>query len=157
MNQPLATIPVARLTENGLVPDLSLPATYVLVIDDEPLIADTLVQIFRNEGFAALAAYDGESALENAKVAPPQVVIADIRLPGMSGIDVAIAIEESIPDARAVLLSGHADTADLNAARARGHEFPLITKPIHPELLLRIVRDLARNGSARVGKRDGAR
>ncbi len=156
MQPSLLTIPVAQLVENGVSPDVTVPATYVLVIDDEPLIADTLVQILHAGGFAAVATYDGESALESANLAPPQVVIADVHLSGMSGIDVAIAIEESIPDARALLLSGRAELADLSAARARGHEFPLVAKPVPPEQLLQIVRSLARNGSARSQKQECA-
>ncbi len=144
-----STLPVAQLIENGIFSDSTPPATYVLIIDDERLIADTLVQIFRIQGFAALAAYDGESALEMAAVAPPQVVIADIGLPGMNGIDVAIAIEESVPDAKVLLLSAQTELADLSKARALGYEFPMVAKPVSPEQLLKIVRNLAPDGNAR--------
>jgi DNA-binding response OmpR family regulator len=139
----LSTIPVAQLIAKGLTSDQTPPATYVLVIDDEPLIADTLVQILRKAGFAAMAVYDGQSALESANVVPPQIVIADITLPGMNGIDVAIAIEESVPDAKVLLLSARAEFADLNRVRALRHEFPLVAKPVSPERLLQMVRKIA--------------
>lgn len=128
---------------NGLRSDIRPPATYVLVIDDEPVIADTLVHILRNAGFAALAAYDGQSALESAKVAPPQVVIADVGLGRMNGVDVAMAIEDSVPDAKALLLSAGADFVDLSRARALGHDFPMLAKPVSPNQLLDMVRHLA--------------
>lgn len=138
-----STLPLSQLIGNGLISDNTPPPTYVLVIDDERLIADTLVEILRMGGFAALAAYDGESALEMADLAPPEIVIADIGLPGMNGINVAIAIEESISDAKVLLLSAQADLAELNRARSRGHKLPLVTKPVSPDQLLRLVRDLA--------------
>ena len=130
--------------EYGLGSDLTAPATYVLVIDDERLIADTLVHILRDAGFAASAAYDGESALESARLVPPEVVIADIRLPGMNGIDAAIAIEQSVPDAKALLLSAQGDLADLSRARQLGHNFLMVAKPVSPVELLQLVRNLAR-------------
>lgn len=143
MRSSFSTLPVSQLADNGLTCDDTPPPPYVLVIDDEQLIADTLVQILRMGGFAALAAYDGESALEIADVAPPQIVIADVGLPGMNGINVAVAIEESISDAQVLLLSAQADLTDLSAARARGHKLPLVTKPVSPDQLLKLVWELA--------------
>ncbi len=138
----LATVPLSELSKKGLTADLSPPAEYVLVIDDEKLIADTLVQILRKAGYSAWAEYDGESALESASLVPPQVVIADVRLPGMNGIEVGIAIADSVPDAAVLLFSAQAETVDLNEPRRRGHDFPLLCKPLHPKDLLENVRKL---------------
>ena len=137
---PLPTVPLTELAEKGLIPDATPPAAYVLVIDDERLIADTLVQILRNAGYSASAEYDGESALESANLVPPEIVIADIRLPGINGIEVGIAIADSVPDATILLFSAQADSVDLSEARRLGHDFPLLRKPLDPEDLLDNIR-----------------
>jgi DNA-binding response OmpR family regulator len=117
----------------------------VLVVDDESVIADTLTEILNRSGFAAIPAYDGEGALESALLMPPELLISDVVLPGMSGIDLAIALKRIYPDCRIILFSGQAATSDLLAsANSRGHHFSLLKKPIHPtELLARVTECLA--------------
>jgi DNA-binding response OmpR family regulator len=138
---PSTTFPTVPLKE---VPrPTSSSETYrpvVLVVDDESTIADTLTEILKLRGFAAMAAYDGESALESALLMPPELLISDVILPGMSGIDLAIAMRRIFPDCKVLLFSGQASTSDLLvAASKQGHHFSLLTKPIHPtELLARV-------------------
>ena len=112
----------------------------VLVVDDESVIADTLTEILKRNGFAAMPAYDGEGALESALLMPPELLITDVVLPGMSGIELAISVKRIFPDCRIILFSGQAATSDLLAsANSRGHHFSLLKKPIHPtELLARV-------------------
>jgi DNA-binding response OmpR family regulator len=107
------------------------------VVDDESTIADTLTEILSRSGYAAMPAYDGESALESALLMPPELLITDVMLPGMSGIELAITIRRIFPDCKVILFSGQASTADLLAsANKRGHQFSLLSKPIHPSDLL---------------------
>lgn len=117
----------------------------VLVVDDEQVIADTLAAILSRSGYTALTAYDGASALEIATLIPPQLVITDVCMPGMSGIELAIAIQESIPDCKVLLFSGQASTVDLLvAARNAGYAFEALSKPIHRrELLARVSKYLS--------------
>jgi DNA-binding response OmpR family regulator len=91
-------------------------------------------------GYAALPAYDGESALESILLRPPELLVSDVILPGMSGIELAVAVRRVFPDCKVLLFSGQASTSDLLAsASSRGHHFSLLTKPIHPtDLLARI-------------------
>jgi DNA-binding response OmpR family regulator len=112
----------------------------VIVVDDESNIADTLAEILSRSGYAAVAAYDADSALETALLKPPELLITDVMLPGTNGIDLAIQIRRIFPDCGIFLFSGQAGTTDLLAAASRaGHEFVLLTKPVHPvELLARI-------------------
>ncbi len=116
----------------------------VMVVDDESSIADTLAEILSRSGYAAVAAYDGDSALESALLTPPEMLITDVVLPGMSGIDLAITVKRIFPDCKIILFSGQASTADLLAAANRdGHQFVLLSKPIHPaDLLARIAEGL---------------
>src|ERR1700683_4645775 len=78
----------------------------VLVVDDESAIADTLAEILTLSGYAAMAAYDGEEALEFALFTPPELLIADVMLPGMSGIELGITMRRIFPDCRVLLFSG---------------------------------------------------
>jgi DNA-binding response OmpR family regulator len=116
----------------------------VLVVDDESVIADTLTEILNRSGFAAMPAYDAEGALETALLMPPELLISDVVLPGMSGIELAITLKRIFPDCRIILFSGQAATSDLLAsANNRGHHFSLLKKPIHPaELLARVTATL---------------
>lgn len=116
----------------------------VLVVDDEQVIADTLSMILEKNGFVALTAYDGVSALEIATKIPPKLLISDVVMPHMSGIDLAIAIRRAVPDCKVILFSGQASTSDLlAAARLAGHDFVTLTKPVHPtEMLARVSQSL---------------
>jgi len=112
----------------------------VLVVDDESTIADTLTEILKLKGYAAMPAYDGESAMESALLMPPELLISDVILPGMSGIELAITVRRVFPDCKVLLFSGQASTNDLlTSAKNQGHHFSLLTKPIHPtDLLARV-------------------
>ena len=109
----------------------------VLVVDDEPLIADTLCAILREHGFVAHKAYSGEEALRLLDRHRPDIVLTDVLMPNMSGVDLAIEIQDRLPGTRVVMLSGQAATAELmRRAADQGHTFELLAKPIHPEDLI---------------------
>jgi CheY-like chemotaxis protein len=109
----------------------------VLVVDDEQVIADSVVEILGEYGYEALAAYSGNSALELVQQQCPDIIMTDVIMPQMNGVDTAIAIRSICPKARIILFSGQAATADiLQTARSAGHDFELLPKPIHPEQLL---------------------
>ena len=117
--------------------DTSATRPVVLVVDDESAIADTVTEILSRSGYAAMAAYDATEALEIALQTPPEMVITDVILPGMNGIELAIKIRRIFPDCKILLFSGQAATVDLLAvANTSGHHFNLLSKPIHPRDLL---------------------
>jgi CheY-like chemotaxis protein len=114
----------------------------VLVVDDESAIADTLSQILKLSGYAATPAYDAEEALETALLTPPQLLITDVMLPGMSGVELAIRMRRIFPNCQVLLFSGQAATADLLiSAKRAGHQFTLLSKPVYPTDLLRRVSE----------------
>jgi DNA-binding response OmpR family regulator len=117
----------------------------VLVADDERVIADSLALILCRSGFDARAAYTGSMAVAMAQSFQPDVMIADVVMPFMSGIEAAIRVREMLPSCRIVLFSGQAATADLlEMAHARVREFELLVKPVHPsELIARLRRSMA--------------
>jgi CheY-like chemotaxis protein len=112
----------------------------ILVADDEQVIADTLAIILRRGGFDTFTVYDGAAAVEKARTWKPDLLLSDVMMPEMSGIEAAIEICKMIPACRILLFSGHAVTADLlHDARVLGHNFEVIEKPLHPaELLARL-------------------
>ena len=113
----------------------------ILVVDDEPLIADTVVEILNGNGFEAVGAYSAAEAIEVAESLRPDVLLSDVLMPRMTGIELAISIRGSLPQTRIFLFSGQAATADLlDRARVQGHEFEILAKPVHPQDLLARLR-----------------
>jgi DNA-binding response OmpR family regulator len=113
----------------------------VLVADDERVIADTLAMILNQSGFTARVAYNGEKALEMAAEFKPDMLISDVIMAGLNGIDAAIKIREIVPSIKILLFSGQAATADLlEKARIKGYEFEILAKPVHPQDLLAKLR-----------------
>lgn len=110
----------------------------IIVVDDEPIIADTLVNILNGEGHSALAVSDGASAVKWAAMVSPEVVVSDVIMPGMNGVETAKAIMKILPQCRVILFSGQAASTDLLAkARAEGYSFEVLAKPINPDTLLK--------------------
>lgn len=131
--------------------DTSSYRPVVMVVDDEIVIADTLTQILSRNGYAAIAAYDGNEALEAALLTPPEMLITDVILPGMNGVELAVTIKRIYPDCHILLFSGQAATTDLLAAAGHaGHHFTLLSKPLPPQqLLATVARHLNANAAQR--------
>jgi CheY-like chemotaxis protein len=109
----------------------------VIVADDVEVITNTLAIILNKAGFEARAVFSGKQVIAILDSFQPETLITDVVMPGMTGIEVAIAVRSRLPDCKILLFSGQATTADLlEDARTRGHEFEIIAKPIHPTDLL---------------------
>ncbi len=114
----------------------------VLIVDDERVIADTLSVILTRSGFSTVTAYDGPSALEIARRISPQLLISDVMMPGMTGVELAITVTQTLPNCKVLLFSGQAATVDLlEKARHAGHDFTTLAKPIHPTDMLKRVSE----------------
>lgn len=134
---PMSEVPKAEESLSGN------SQTVVLIVDDERLIADTLSAIFTKSGFTALTAYDGASALELAKSGAPAVLITDVSMPGMNGVELAVAVMQARPACKVLLFSAHAAAADMvTDACEEGHEFLFMTKPVHPAVMITQVSKL---------------
>jgi len=113
----------------------------VLVADDEQVIANTLAIILNQAGFEAMAVFSGEKAIEALDTFRPDMLISDVIMTGMTGIEAAIITREKLPKCKILLFSGQAATADLlEKARTQGHEFEILAKPVHPTDLLAKLR-----------------
>ena len=116
---------------------------FVLVVDDEQRIADTLAMILASKGYASQAAYDGATALKFCSKCIPDLLLTDVVMPDMNGIDLAIAVRREFPTCKVLLFSGQAATGDmLEEASSHGHTFELLAKPVHPLELLDKVAQL---------------
>jgi DNA-binding NtrC family response regulator len=130
---PLNQIPLAaRSRDDAKEPPI------VMVVDDERVIADTLSIILSRHGFLVQTAYDAASAMDLARVIPPQLLLSDVMMgPGPDGMQLGLELMKLQPDCKVILFSGHAATHDLiEKARAAGHTFTLLNKPLHPAALL---------------------
>lgn len=116
----------------------------VFVVDDEDVIASTLAMILRLQGgFNARSFTKPLDALEAARLEAPDLLISDVVMPLLSGIELAIQVREHCPNCKVLLFSGQAATADmLETARAKGYDFELLLKPVHPSGLLTKIRNL---------------
>ena len=122
--------------------------TRILVADDEKVIADTLKLILTGAGYDVAVTYDGVDALEKALHWSPDLLLSDVFMPGMSGIDAAIKVCEQLPHCKVLLVSGQAALQDLRREiQSRCHSFDVLTKPIHPADLLARIEQMLQSGS----------
>ena len=112
-------------------------APQILVVDDEVIIADTLAMILNMNGARAHAAYSAESALDLAHELKPDILISDIVMGGMSGVELAMRLATDLPGCRLILISGQSASSDLpSQMSAKGYSFEFLEKPITPRQLL---------------------
>ena len=122
------------------MPGFSTPC--VLVVDDDKRLADALAAVLNRHGFNTKTAYSGSEAIEAALKSRPDFILMDIMMKGIDGVDAAIAICETLPHCRIVLMSG-AESAlqNLEKGSRRGHHFEFFMKPITASSLLDMVRN----------------
>lgn len=119
----------------------------VLVVDDEKSVAESTVLVFSRFGHVAKAAYSGEEALAMVREFQPDLLLSDVKMSGMNGIDLAIRMCSAMPHCKLLLISGQAETADLlDEARLRGYHFEILAKPVSPAELLAKANEMV-NGS----------
>jgi two-component system response regulator MtrA len=114
------------------------------VVDDDPALAEMLGIVLRNEGFEPVFVADGEQALAAFRDHRPDIVLLDLMLPGMSGIDVcrAIRAESGIP---IVMLTAKTDTVDVVLGLESGAD-DYVVKPFKPKELVARIRAQLRRG-----------
>lgn len=118
----------------------------LLVLDDDSAVRRTWAIILEQKGYTVIAVERGEEAVAVARQHNPDLLLADIRLPDMTGVEAARQVAEVAPRCRILLISGDSDSNEiLEQARAEGASFEVLPKPISPpELLARIGERLRR-------------
>ena len=148
MTTKFATVPVEWARQKASLDDSRSLPPVILIVDDEPLIAETLATILQGYGLAAMTASDATEALETARLIPPQMLLSDVALPGMDGFTLAMEITRRIPDCEVILFSGQYSTCDLvETHHAEGRDFLTLVKPVHPvDMLARVFERLSKHG-----------
>jgi two-component system OmpR family response regulator len=120
----------------------------VLVVDDEPVLAELVSMALRYEGWDIATAGDGMSAISSARDNPPDVVVLDVMLPDMSGLDVLHELRQQIPGLPLLLLTAKDSVEDRIAGLTAGGD-DYVTKPFSlEEVVLRLRALLRRTGVA---------
>lgn len=115
----------------------------VLVVDDERSIADTLSIILSHHGFDTATAYGGANAVETASRWNPDILLTDVVMPGMNGVEAAMCIRAVQPTCKIVLFSGQTVSSELLMnAHFDMADFKVLQKPLHPDELIAVLLDL---------------
>ena len=126
-----------EVSSQGNSPETAPTKPRVLVVASERVISDTLAMVLNQSGFHARALYSGEEAVEAAPVFKPDVLLSDVIMFGLNGIETAIHFRDILPSTRILLFSGSKDTPDLmEKAHVQGHDFEIMGCPVHPQELL---------------------
>jgi DNA-binding response OmpR family regulator len=123
----------------------------VLVVDDDPVILKLLEVNFEMEGFTVLVARDGEEGIEVARGDQPDLIVSDIMMPKVSGLELVIALkgDAATSEIPIILLSAKAQNADVRAGLDAGAD-DYVTKPFEPlDLVDRVNRLLEARASKR--------
>jgi DNA-binding NtrC family response regulator len=106
----------------------------ILIVDDEIAFANTLAQRLQMRGLKVGIAYDGEQALSKLKEDELDVIVLDLKMPGMGGMEVLQEIKKAYPNIQVIMLTGHGTDKDEEQARKLGG-FDFLNKPVDIDTL----------------------
>jgi two-component system response regulator CpxR len=130
--------------------DFEMPSK-VLLVDDEREFVTALSERFIMRDMGSAVAYDGESALQMISTDEPEVMVLDLRMPGIDGIEVLRRVKKSRPDIEVIILTGHGDEKDRKICVELG-AFAYLQKPVDIDLLT----DTLKRANEKVQKKKGA-
>jgi DNA-binding response OmpR family regulator len=127
----------------------------ILVVDDEPVARQSLTDILKLEGYSVASAPNGHAAVEHVRTHPVDLMIVDLRMPGMDGLEVVQVVNQISPETEVILLTafGSTETA-IQALRLRIHDYLL--KPASPSQVMASVKKGLARRSSRLRVRSGA-
>ena len=106
----------------------------ILVVDDDPVVGKSFHRVLSGKGYAVITARDGQEALDRLAREDYDAVFTDIKMPGMSGIEVAARVKATRPWLPVVMLTGYGSDANEAAARKAGVA-AFLRKPLSPEMI----------------------
>ena len=110
----------------------------VLIVDDEAEFASILVKVLKRRGFTAHLSPTGERALAMLEERPYSVVLLDVKMPGIGGLEVLARIKQSLPGTQVILMTGHLAAGDEERSVAGG-AFAFLLKPYPTEQLVGVI------------------
>lgn len=127
----------------------------ILVVDDEPVARQSLSDILRLEGYGVNSAPNGQAAVEFVRTHAVDLMVVDLRMPGMDGLEVIQVVNQTSPDTEVILLTAHGSTETaIQALRLRIHDYLL--KPALPAQIVASVKKGLLRRDARMKGRGGA-
>jgi CheY-like chemotaxis protein len=115
----------------------------VFVVDDETTIASTLALILNSHGFDAVPFTDPLDALYAAEMNCPDLLLTDVMMPQLNGVDLAVQFKAIHPACKVLLFSGNVETTQLmEVGRQKGHTFEVLAKPVHPADLITTIQTM---------------
>ncbi len=121
----------------------------VLVVDDDPAVRKSIDRVLTNKGYAVITAENGEEAMRKLNEEKYDLVYTDIRMPGMSGLDVAEQVKARKPWTPVVIITGYGTDAAQARAKAAGVA-SFVHKPLSPEMIEGSARDALAAPTAQV-------
>jgi len=112
----------------------------VLLVDDEEEFVETLADRLKMRDFEASTAHNGQEALQVVKNEEPDVIVLDLKMPGMDGIEVLKRVRKAYPNVEVIILTGHGSEKDEEAARNLG-AFDYMKKPVDLDTLVPRIRN----------------
>jgi len=126
----------------------------ILVVDDEPVARQSLSEILRLEGYAVNSVPNGQAAVEYVRTHPVEVMVVDLRMPGMDGLEVIQVVNQISPETEVILLTAFGTTESaIQALRLRVHDYLL--KPAPPSQVVNSVKKGLSRREARLKARGG--
>lgn len=116
------------------------PAT-LLIVDDDHLVVTAVSRILMREGYHVLTAIDAAEALRTLSSEPVDILVSDIDMPGMSGVELVARVRTLFPEVVRILLSGRGSLDAALSAINEGEVYRFLTKPIARTVLLDTVRE----------------
>ncbi|MEW6073065.1 MAG: response regulator [Planctomycetota bacterium] len=119
--------------------DLEVPSR-ILLVDDEKDFVHSLSERLRGRSIAAAVAYDGEEALAKVAVDEPEVMVLDLKMPGIDGLEVLRRVKREHPRVEVIILTGHGSEAEERLAYELG-AFAYLRKPVEIDVLTRTMQE----------------
>ena len=129
--------PFAR--RDTLAAPLETPGATVLLVDDEPYITRSLERVLRRQRYTVLVAHDGNAALAQLEQHDVDLIVSDVRMPGMDGVTLLAQVQERWPECIRILLTGYAELSSTIKAINEGSIYRYISKPWDDDELRQII------------------
>ena len=112
----------------------------IMIVDDDQGLRETIQEILEDEGRNVISAEDGYEAIKIASEGPIKLILMDVAMPGINGVDAFLEIKKILPECPVVIMTGHALESLLEIALAEGVK-AVLNKPVPIEQLLGIVEE----------------
>jgi len=137
------TAPGQERCPPGKIRATTFPVAHVLIVDDEPNIRRILAAMLKRDGYEVTTAADGEQGLAVLQRTPIHVVVTDLVMPRLGGMELLARVRAEYPDIPVILITAHG-TVDSAVAALKAGAFDYVTKPFEQEELRKVIAKAAR-------------